>query len=149
AVRRAPCAQQDAPWCGGPRSGFRRDGAIPYNGGSSSGPTKGTSGSSSIPNRSCTRRRAAALAAGRAAEAAPPPSALEVPWRGGGRGDGGGGRVALEAARLDQSAGAAVAGRVLEDAAEGPLRRRLRRFARAEKLGHPCLHLGCRPRLQP
>src|SRR3954454_1696382 len=57
--------------------------------------------------------------------------------------------MTLEAALLDQPAGAAVTRRILEDAPESPLRRRLGRLALGEQLPHALPHLGGGPWLEP
>src|SRR6266568_1758132 len=55
----------------------------------------------------------------------------------------------LEAALLDQPAGTTPPCWVLEDAAERPLRRRLRRLALGEQVGDARLDLRARPGLEP
>ena len=62
--RRAGAPRRERSSCAArPRGSVRRGAAVPYSGGSSSGPRNRTSCSSSTPNRSCTRRRASAISA--------------------------------------------------------------------------------------
>ena len=58
-------------------------------------------------------------------------------------------RVALQPARLEHPARAELVLRVLEDAAERALVRRLRRLAPRDQLGDRRLDLVGRPRLEP
>ena len=129
-ARRPRCARSLSG--AGPRTPVRCAGPFPYSGGSSSGPRNRTSCSSSsaelvvhaAPRLGHQRER---VGRGRAARVL---DEVRVPLRDHRAAD----PVPLQPARLDQRAGAALAGRVLEHAAERPLRRRLRRLALREQL---------------
>ena len=121
------------PPAGGHAAHFAAAGPFPYSGGSSSGPRNCTSCSSSTPNRSWTRRRASAISATQSADVAPPAFSMKFACRG--EIERAADPVALQPALLDQPPGAELAGRILEDAAERPLVRRLRRLALREQLG--------------
>ena len=95
-----------------------------------------------------TRRRASAIKAMQSADVAPPAFSMKFAWRG--EIERAADPVALEAALLDHPARAPSSGaRVLEDAAERPLVRRLRRLALRRGARDRRLHRLRRARLEP
>ena len=135
------------PPAGGHAAPFAALRASPTDRGSASGPRNCTSCRSSIPNVSCTRRRASAISAMQSAERAPSAFSMKFAWRG---------EMSAPPMRWPLRPHASIRLpaprsplRVLEDAAERALVRRLCRLALREQLGRPRLDRLGRARLEP